>query len=280
MSLTSQLYRRLTDRLGLLLDQRDPLMPPSWMFADPDRLDGSRNAREFIAIGESTVDWLIGLGLAPHHRVLDVGSGIGRMALPLTRHLRDGGSYDGLEVAPYKVAYARKTISNRFHHFRFHHADVFNHYYNPTGRQRAAAYAFPFESEAFDFVFLISVFTHMLPGDVERYVSEIGRVLKPGGTCVVSMCLSDATIGEPYHRYSDVCELYRLDEPEHGVIYVERHVCELFEQHRLHVDTISYGYWRQRPGSCHKRPQDILIAIKSALVVPEEPANADPSTEG
>jgi methylase of polypeptide subunit release factors len=41
-------------------------------------------------------------GLRPEHRVLDIGSGIGNVALGLADYLR--GSYDGLEIHPDAVA--------------------------------------------------------------------------------------------------------------------------------------------------------------------------------
>lgn len=36
-----------------------------------------------------------------------------------------------IEIAPWKVRYCRSSIGKRCRHFRFHHADVFNKYYNP-----------------------------------------------------------------------------------------------------------------------------------------------------
>src|SRR6266404_5405702 len=39
----------------------------------------------------------------------------------------------------------------------------------------------PFPDGRYDFVFLTSVFTHMLEEDAERYITEISRVMKPGG---------------------------------------------------------------------------------------------------
>jgi SAM-dependent methyltransferase len=210
--------------------ERNELTPPPWMFYDPDRVDGSHNVQEFLSAGKSTVSYFIGEGLASSHRVLDVGCGIGRIALPLTRHLKENGSYDGIEIAPYKVHYCQQMIGCRYTNFRFHHADIYNKYYNPSGKLKASTYRFPFDDEAFDFVFLLSVFTHMLPPDMEYYLSEIARVLKKGAKCIASFWLTDAKIGRPYHDYSEVCEIYNKEEPEHGVYYLEEFVLGLYRK--------------------------------------------------
>jgi hypothetical protein len=42
------------------------------LFADRDRLDGSRDVRDFVLVGERMVEWLVSLGLEPSHRVLEV----------------------------------------------------------------------------------------------------------------------------------------------------------------------------------------------------------------
>jgi len=239
-------------------------LPPKRMFFDPDRVDGSHNVQEFISIGESTTEWFIGWeGLLGEHRVLDVGCGIGRMARPLTRHIRQPGSYDGIEIALYKVAYCRETIESRFSNFKFHHADVFNKYYNPQGRTKACEYRFPFPDDYFDFVYSISVFTHMLPTDMEHYISEISRVLKPGAKCIASFWLTDVRVGGPYHPYSDVCEIYRVEEPEHGVIYIEDYVKGVYSKRRLRMSKVTHGSWMHRKDSTEAHKQDIVIATKS-----------------
>jgi len=118
----------------------DDLVPPDWMFSDPDRVDGSHNAQEFVSIGESTASWFIEHeGLTSQHRVLDVGCGIGRIARPLIKYLKDGGSYDGIEIAPYKIEYCCETIGVQFPNFRFYHADVFNKYYTPRALRKPIA---------------------------------------------------------------------------------------------------------------------------------------------
>lgn len=61
--------------------------------------------------------------------------------------------------------------------------------YNPHGLVPASAYRFPCRDQSFDFIFLASVFTHMLPDAVEHYLHEISRLLVPDGVCVASYFL-------------------------------------------------------------------------------------------
>src|SRR5438270_697411 len=48
---------------------------------------------------------------------------------------------------------------------------------------------FPYKDESVGFVFLTSVFTHMLRADVEHYVGEIVRVMKPKARCLITYFL-------------------------------------------------------------------------------------------
>ena len=50
-------------------------------------------------------------------------------------------------------------------------------------------YRLPFADGGFDLVLLKSVFTHMVPDDVRRYLVEISGVLKPGGCSVITFFL-------------------------------------------------------------------------------------------
>jgi SAM-dependent methyltransferase len=258
----TRLAYRLADHIGILLGQRDRLTPPARIFADPDRVDGSQTVREFVRIGEATVQWLISQGLAPTHRVLEVGCGIGRMALPLTRHLRNGGTYTGIDITTEKVAYCTRTVTHVAPHFRFVHADIYSKYYNPSGKLRAAEYRFPCADQTYDFVFLISVFTHMLPEDLEHYLAEIARVLVPGGRCISSFWLTDTAMDAPYHRYSGGCDIANPAAPEHGVFYREAFVRSCYERYGLTLQTLRYGSWSGRKDGHPDSPQDMITAVK------------------
>lgn len=122
--------------------------------------------------------------------VLEIGCGLGRVAFALRYVLSERGSYDGFEIVSEKVDFLA-GFTRAHPNFRFRWADVRNTYYNPAGTTPAEDYRFPYEDRRFDVVFAASVFTHMLPPAMARYLAESARVLRPGGRCVFSFFLLD-----------------------------------------------------------------------------------------
>lgn len=252
------------DTLEKLAGRRDPLTPPrslTLLGAEHFREVGGRFLEFFKELG----------GLQPGERVLEVGCGAGRMAVPLTRYLGRGGSYEGFDVAVDEVRWCQKNISARYPQFHFHVSDVFNGAYNPAGRAKPSEYRFPYEDESFDFVLLTSVFTHMLPDDTENYLREVTRVLKSGGRCLTTFFLltgeSLRLVHEGKSRFAFVHDYgtYRVVDPElpeAAVAYREDFVLPLFGRCGLHIRPgVYYGNWCGR--SEHLDFQDILIAYKS-----------------
>ncbi|UCG53817.1 MAG: class I SAM-dependent methyltransferase [Candidatus Latescibacterota bacterium] len=224
---------------------------------------------DFKAVGEKYVEYLITLGgLKKEDKILDVGCGIGRMAVPLTAYLEEDGSYDGFDIVPEGIKWCRENITSRFPNFRFLVADIYNKQYLPTGKYSAADYKFPYESNRFDFVFLGSVFTHMLPKDMANYLSEIVRVLRIGGTIFVTFFLlndesrrliADGSSSFDFRVELDGC--WSIDEqvPERAVAYEEDHIRTLFEKQNLSiVEPIRFGSWSGREKFTDV--QDIVVA--------------------
>lgn len=142
-------------------------------------------------------------GLLPSHDVLEVGSGQGRMAIPLTDFLSPEGSYLGFDIVPEAVEDCRQRISGRYPAFRFLCLPLHNDLYTDSGAD-ASRVAFPLEDETFDFAFATSVFTHMEPGEVENYLHETRRVVRPGGRFLATLFFMDdaartASAGSAFH---------------------------------------------------------------------------------
>lgn len=267
----SRLYSRLTKHLRLRVeslrrpDTDDPLVPP-----DNYRSVGGGD-RDLV--GQEFLGHFINLGqLKPTDRVLEVGAGSGRMARALTRYL-ENGSYEGLEIVRKDVQWTQ-TAYKPYKNFRFTHADIKNKTYNRYGKLSACDYRLPYVDASFDFVFLTSVFTHMLPAEVENYVSEITRVLKPGGRCLITFfllnqeSLADMRLGLNgidfrYPVDGKVgCLTHTRSNPEAAIAYPEAYVRGLFKDCGLELQgSIHYGAWCGRVEWTSY--QDIVVAKKS-----------------
>lgn len=223
--------------------------------------------KAFANMGEQARVELMTRGLQPGHRVLDIGSGIGNLALSLVDYLQ--GGYDGIEIHPEAVTWCQQAITPRYPSFRFHRADLASHAYNPQGLASPESYRFPFPDRNFDFIFLASVFTHMLPDAVEQYLREIARLLDDGGTCVASFfLLNDDTrasveAGRSFMSFgfAHASGLYRLHDdvvPEAAIAYEETFVRDAHERAGLRIADIRRGGWWG--GGAHD--QDVLTIVR------------------
>jgi len=180
-SILKPIYWFIIDTLEVLKG-RDKLIPPKSMIFVGDG--------DYKKIGEEFFVYLTELGgLKPTHKILDVGCGIGRMTLPLTRYLSNEGEYYGFDIVKKGIDWCNKNISTIYPNFQFEHANIYNKMYNQGGSIKSTEYKFPYNNEKFDFVFLTSVFTHMFRKDVEQYIKEISRVLKKSGKCLITFFL-------------------------------------------------------------------------------------------
>ncbi len=245
--------------------------------APPETLiqrSGSNTAADYKAVGQHFFDIFVKYGgIKPTDRVLDVGCGCGRMALPLTRYLTTG-SYEGFDISRDAIEWCQKNITARFPNFKFQLADVYNSEYNPRGKRKAKDYRFPYPDRSFDFTFLTSVFTHMLPQDLDHYMWEIARTLKPKGRAVITFFilneeserlaktqLRELSFQHPYANGQIRVE--KLSNPEGAVSYPEAMVRRVLEQSGLTlVEPIYFGHWCGRKGTITF--QDLTVSERKA----------------
>ena len=256
----------MLDAFDFLLGRRDELTPTR-------RLSASVGDGDFKKRGDEFFRYFIELSsLKPNNRILDVGCGVGRMVVPLINYLDKDGSYEGFDIVAAGITWCTKTITSKYPHFRFQLADIYNGSYNSQGRYKASEYKFPYENESFDFVFLTSVFTHMLPKDLENYLSEIARVLKKGGRCFVSFFLLNAeSVKLIEAKQSSLDFKYKFKgyftiskiAPESAVAYNEYFIKKLYEKYGLTMgEPIHYGSWCGRKE--YLSYQDIVLAVKKS----------------
>ncbi|HEY1214568.1 MAG TPA: class I SAM-dependent methyltransferase [Bryobacteraceae bacterium] len=197
-TLSASIFHSVRDIPWIIRDWRTkaptgqgPIPPLRLMF------DGPRGYELFLKMGRETLGFYRHIaGMEPDDVILDIGCGIGRKTLPLLDYLNDNALYVGMDLDRRGIDWLLRNVTSRNQRFVFLHQDIYNKFYNPKGALIPGLLVLPFPDASFDMVVLWSVFTHMYPGDIAHYLSEIARVLKPGGTLAASFFLyNDEILG-------------------------------------------------------------------------------------
>lgn len=251
------------DIFDYLLGRKDPLIPPRKMIFIGDG--------DYRKIGWEFFNYFKELGnLKQNHNVLDIGCGIGRMALPLVTYLNQDGAYYGFDIVKEGIDWCKNNITKRHPNFTFKHSDIYNKCYNPKGSENSLSYTFKYQDSFFDFAFLTSVFTHMMKEDVEHYLQQIHRVLKNDGNCLTTFFL----INEESHKlinenkstqnlkypFDDVSFVLNKEIPEYAIGFEEKWLINLLEKYQFEIKGIYYGSWCGRKD--FKSYQDIVLIKK------------------
>ena len=245
------------DWFDALSGQRDEMIPPRSMIytgAGDFREQGNRLLELFVNDA----------GLQKGHHFLDVGSGIGRVAIPLTGYLDTTARYEGFDAIEQGVEWCRRKISSRFQNFSFSYVPLQNDLYRNTGMD-AGTFQFPYRNNQFDFVAVISVFTHLLPPEVENYLEEIWRVLKPGGICFATFFVWQSNkepVGKNGFSFPYDCGHYRLMDKKvkrANVAYEEGFLRLLAADKKLRIENYREGFWKKDVLKDGNIFQDFLI---------------------
>ncbi len=207
-------------------------------------------------------------GVDASSEVLEIGCGCGRMALPLADVL-ESGHYLGMDIDGKALRACTEHSRLQASGFQFQLVDVFNGVYNPTGTQSAETYRFPLTDCSFDVIFLMSVFTHMLPDAVANYISEIARLLKPGGRCQFSAFLMDyghQGVALAFNTELGRCRVVDSSVPEKAIGYALTTLDYYFAEAGMsrRADPL-LGQWRGAmgmPPAGIAFPQDLLVYTK------------------
>ena len=209
--------------------------------------------------------------LKENENFLDVGCGVGRMALPLTNYVKQG-RYDGFDINVDVINWCKENIQSRFPNFHFKFVNIYNRHYNPNGKIKASEFQFPYPDESFDLVSLTSVFTHLFPQDMENYLSETSRVMKKNARCLTTyFILNSESLENIEKKFSERDFKFELDgakyeikeDPEFAVAYQEDFIKKMYEKYHLKIiEPIHYGSWCGRK-TLGEDDQDIVVVTKS-----------------
>lgn len=212
------------------------------------------------------------VGIQPTSTILDVGCGLGRVASRFTTYLTTG-TYCGFDVVRSSIDWCRDRYRD-YPNFSFVHADVFSKFYNPEAKIQPKDYKFPFPDDTFDVIWSSSLFTHMLIGDVDNYLSEMARVAKPGGRIWNSYLILDEQ-SEPRvlgPRNDGRRMMYPVDGGRIGYkdrpelvtgLYKDR-VLDLHSKHGFEVTAVQLSNWSGGRPNVKYIGQDVVIARLAA----------------
>lgn len=140
------------------------------------------------------------IAIQPDHTVLELGCGIGRDAIPLSKHLKNG-RYVGVDILKRSIDWCSANISSRHPNFAFLYFDVKNQLYNPTGSIQTTDIRIPLKDNSVDRIFLFSVFTHMMRPEIEHFLREFRRMLKSDGLIyATTFVYNDEIFWQPHEK--------------------------------------------------------------------------------
>lgn len=215
------------------------------------------------------------VGIKPTDNVVEIGCGIGRIAIPLTTLLGQG-TYLGTEVIRPSVEWLTQNVASRNTNFRFIHHDIHDTLHNPAGTLSALDITLPVGDATVDLIMLHSVFTHMFGHEISHYLREFRRILKPGGHVYASCFLVTPEALESVqsgrgsgnfrvrfeHDYGGGSYVDALKELRAAVAFEDAVFQQMIVQSGLSLKDTLWGTWsgaRANPRS----GQDVVILQKS-----------------
>jgi SAM-dependent methyltransferase len=145
------------------------------------RVSSSPDADNFVAIGKTCVKDIestvrnVGYDVTTSTRILDFGCGCGRTLVHM-KDLAPHAQFDGTDIDAGAIDWCRQNL--RFANFSVGKASP------PTD----------YASDTFDFIYAISVFTHLDEDFQFRWLEELRRIAEPGG--VLLLTVDSSLVGE------------------------------------------------------------------------------------
>jgi ubiquinone/menaquinone biosynthesis C-methylase UbiE len=278
MNLKRAIYYKLTPELRLLL-RRTYYFPYDFWQSIAGKKSSSIPPKGLMFVGSgdfvSTGNYFLNIfinecNLKPTDQILDIGCGIGRIAIPLTTFLNKNGHYDGFDIVKNGIEWCKKNITSKFPNFEFLYVPLSNDLYNLNTTSRSALFKYPYDDSKYDLVIATSVFTHMMPEDTENYIREIYRVLKQGGKCYCTFFLLNNASVTSMNENPDFCFPYKYGDyslmnnkvKEANVAYEETYIQNLFVSYGFSVSKVSYGSWSGISRTNSTNFQDSFILVK------------------
>ena len=145
------------------------------------RVSSSPDAQNFINIGKTCAEDIqlslrsVGHDLPQFERILDFGCGCGRTLIHL-KNFAPHAQFEGTDIDDAAIEWSKQNL--RFATFNVGNASPPSDY----------------AADSFDFIYAISVFTHLDEDYQFRWLEELRRITKPGG--VLLLTVDSSLVGE------------------------------------------------------------------------------------
>ncbi|MDB5446072.1 MAG: methyltransferase [Phenylobacterium sp.] len=208
------------------------------------------------------------LQLSESSKVLDLGCGCGRMAIPFVEFLDSGRLY-GCDVWPEGIAWCNANLTGKGNaEFHVQHA-ANNYYFQPFDEKTYNAFSLDWLPDSvLDASYAISVYTHLVVDDVRIYLSEISRATKTGGLAYFTFFMIDKYFMIYRERTGQHTALVeRAPGCFHAYAgqdffggFTARVLRSLFDETGWDIVSFELGSWANKPGA--RNYQDTFILEK------------------
>lgn len=198
-----------------------------------------KNDADFLQTAEAEAKRLITFcNLTDQSTVLDIGCGTGRLATGLLRTLGNTLQYRGVDVSEAAISWCKRYIEKQYPNYQFIRVNVANERYNPHGKKIDTQFTLPLQNNTCDAIYLYSVFSHMELADVQTYLREFSRVLKPTGgiflTTFIEENVPDFAVNPQNYRTEWRGAL-------HCVRFEKQFFQQLVEEHGFTIEKFDYA---------------------------------------
>jgi SAM-dependent methyltransferase len=163
-------------------------------------------------------------GLSETSEILDIGCGVGRLAIGIKARGLAFGSYLGIDVSSKRIEWCVSNLAPTDNRLKFRFIDMKNERYNPSGR---IGLNLSLPNDSVDVVYNYSVFTHLPEGDMREYLKLISDVLRPSGKCFVTMFVADG-VPPVTHNPTNFAPI-KWTGPLHCVLYERSYWLEILK---------------------------------------------------
>lgn len=145
--------------------------------------------------------------IKPHSHILDAGCGTGKM---MEKLIKTGYKVDGFDLSPRAISFCKKRGIDSV--------------------KKASIVAIPYPDNTYDAVVMLDVLPFIELSDVPRAITELHRVLKKRGYCIIHAAALEALRSD----HDEVCNMqHRYTIPEIRALFSSKKWRHLYFSYRL-----------------------------------------------